>query len=159
MDGNRAELTETWKKVIALVKTYNPEVEFVFTISPVRYIRDGLLENSKSKSVLFQLVSELQTEAHYFPAFELILDVLRDYCYFEQDGVHPNQLAIDFVWNFLRSEVFSEDSNKLVDEVLNLRKMEEHRLLYPDSIKAKNYLAELQRKRESLLSLHPNIIW
>lgn len=153
------EMLYVWEEIIARVKAYNPAVEFVFTISPVRYIRDGLLENSQSKATLFHLVSALKPVGHYFPAYELVVDVLRDYRYFEHDGVHPNQLAVDFVWDFVRQEFLSEKTNQLVDELTAIRKMEAHRLLYPESKNATKYLNEVKRKRESFLSLHPNIIW
>lgn len=154
------EMCVFWDLAIHELKKANPGIQVVFTISPVRYTRDGLIENSFSKSELFRLVSILKKHAvHYFPAYELVNDVLRDYRYFESDGVHPSDQATEFVWDFLKQELFSDQTNHLIDEIMKLRKMEEHRLLYPESQKAKDYLDEVKQKRESFLSQYPVVVW
>lgn len=151
------EMTGDWNLALNLLKEVNPGIQIVFTISPVRYIRDGLMENSRSKAELFRLVSGLKQD--YFPAYELINDVLRDYRYFERDGVHPTDEAAEFVWNFLKEELFSAQTNELIEEILKLRKMEEHRLLYPESEKAEEYRNLVKQKRESFLSQYPVVVW
>ncbi len=154
------QLVDTWKEAIDVIRNVNPHVEIVFTVSPVRYIRDGLMENSLSKAELFRLVTLLKAhEIHYFPAFELVNEVLRDYRYFDKDGVHPNALATEFVWEFLRTELFNTETNGMIDEIFKIRKMEEHRLLYPESKKATEYLHAVKQKRESFLSQYPVVAW
>jgi hypothetical protein len=154
------EMASVWESALTELKNVNPTIQIVFTVSPVRYIRDGLMENSLSKSELFRLVSLLKkSSVHYFPAFELVNDVLRDYRYFDADGVHPSDQATEFVWNFLKEELFSTQTNELVEEIMKLRKMEEHKLMYPESKKAKEYLGQLKQKRESFLSLYPVVVW
>lgn len=154
------ELFDTWKEALDLIRDVNPGIQIVFTVSPVRYIRDGLMENSFSKAELFRLVDLLKSQnANYFPAFELVNDVLRDYRYFESDGVHPNSLATEFVWEFLRTELFASETNGMIDELFKIRKMEEHRLLYPESKKATQYLDMVKQKRESFLSQYPLVNW
>ncbi|MNU67797.1 GSCFA family protein [compost metagenome] len=154
------ELFDLWKKAIDAIRNVNPHIQIVFTVSPVRYVRDGLMENSLSKSELFCLVNLLKDqEIHYFPAFELVNDVLRDYRYFESDGVHPNSQATEFVWEFLRTELFTSETNGVIDELLKIRRMEEHRLLYPESKKAAEYLNVVKQKRESFLSQYPVVVW
>ncbi len=154
------EMLDQWRLAIEILRKVNPEIQIVFTISPVRYIRDGLMENSLSKSELFRLVSLLKRNSiNYFPAFELVNDVLRDYRYFETDGVHPSEPATAFVWDFLKEELFSVQTLDLIDEVMKLRKMEEHRLLYPESKKAEEYRISAKQKRESFLSQYPAVAW
>jgi hypothetical protein len=149
-----------WEQALSELGGVNPSLQVVFTVSPVRYIRDGLMENSRSKSELFRLVSMLKNESnHYFPACELVNDVLRDYRYFEADGVHPTDQATKFVWDFLKQELFSDKTNELIEELLKIRKMEEHRLLYPESKKAVEYQTILKQKRESFLSQYPVVVW
>lgn len=150
-----------WEMALTELRLANPTVQVVFTVSPVRYIRDGLIANSRSKSELFRLVSLLGSDynSHYFPAFELVNDVLRDYRYFEVDGVHPTDQATEFVWNFLRQELFSDKTNEIIEELMKIRKMEEHRLLYPESRKAAEYQNNLKQKRESFLSQYPVVVW
>lgn len=154
------EMVASWILAIKELRKANPGIQVVFTVSPVRYIRDGLMENSLSKAELFRLISLLKQESiHYFPSFELVNDVLRDYRYFTPDGVHPSDQATEFVWDFLRQELFSDQTNELIDEVMKLRKMEEHRLMYPESKKAVEYLDFVKQKRESFLSLYPAVVW
>jgi hypothetical protein len=154
------EMQDQWRLAIQELRKVNPGIQIVFTVSPVRYIRDGLMENSFSKSELFRLVSLLKSESiHYFPAFELVNDVLRDYRYFEADGVHPSEPATEFVWDFLKKELFQVQTIELIDEVMKLRKMEEHRLLYPESKKAAEYRDFVKQKRESFLSQYPVVAW
>jgi hypothetical protein len=154
------EMQDQWQLAIQELRKVNPQIQIVFTVSPVRYIRDGLMENSLSKSELFRLVSLMKTDlTHYFPAFELVNDVLRDYRYFETDGVHPSEPATEFVWDFLKQELFSVQTIDLIDEVMKLRKMDEHRLLYPESKKAVEYRDLVKQKRESFLSQYPVVAW
>lgn len=154
------QLFDTWKEALDLIRNVNPGIQIVFTVSPVRYIRDGLMENSISKAQLFYLVDLLKTQnVNYFPAFELVNDVLRDYRYCELDGIHPNSLATEFVWEFLRTELFGPETNRVIDELIKIRKMEEHRLLYPESKKATEYLNGVKQKRESFLSQYPLVNW
>lgn len=163
----RKELTTTenllaaWEKVIPLLQRTYPQLQIVFTVSPVRYSRDGWTENNRSKARLFELTEQLQQRFFigYFPAFELINDVLRDYRYFETDGVHPNQQAVDEVWELFREWFMEPVTQQLVKEMESLRQMAAHRLLFPESVKSKEFLAAFQRKRESFLSLHPSIEW
>ncbi|HLP56275.1 MAG TPA: GSCFA domain-containing protein [Fluviicola sp.] len=161
------ELTETsemlaaWQHTLEQLKHRFPNLHIVFTVSPVRYSRDGWVENNRSKARLFELVQQLQNEfqAVYFPAYELINDLLRDYRYFEQDGVHPNNLAVDEVWKLFRHWYFSEETTALTNELEALRRMEEHRLLFPESQKARQFQQAFHEKRESFLSLYPFISW
>ncbi|MDF3026671.1 MAG: hypothetical protein K0S23_978 [Fluviicola sp.] len=154
------EMASIWESAIKELKSVNPSIQIVFTVSPVRYIRDGLMENSRSKSELFRLVSLLKRDSvHYFPAYELVNDVLRDYRYFDVDGVHPSDEATEFVWDFLKEELFSTQTNELIEEIMKLRKMEEHKLMYPESKKAEEYLRQLKQKRESFLSQYPVVVW
>lgn len=153
------ELHPIWQQAITELKQVNPGIQIVFTVSPVRYVRDGLLENTLSKAALFHLVSLLKQSVTYFPAYELVNDVLRDYRYFETDGVHPSGQAAEFVWDFLKQELFPEPTLEVIAEILKLRQMEEHRLLYPESKKAAAYRDSVKQKRESFLSQYPVVVW
>ncbi|MDH4471120.1 MAG: GSCFA domain-containing protein [Fluviicola sp.] len=156
-----AEMLAVWRNTLTQLKQFYPKLKIIFTVSPVRYSRDGWVENNRSKARLFELVQQLQDEFNlgYFPSYELINDVLRDYRYFEPDGVHPNQLAVDEVWKLFRSWYFNVETMALTDEMEALRKMEEHRLLFPESENARKFQLSFKEKRESFLSLHPFISW
>jgi len=155
------ELLAEWTRTLELLNAFNPDLEVVFTVSPVRYSRDGWVENNRSKARLLLLTEALQQACgvHYFPAYEIVNDLLRDYRYFEQDGVHPNGLATKQVWEVFADWYFDERTRQLVSEVQTLRRMESHRLLFPESAASAKFLENFHEKRESFLSLHPFIVW
>lgn len=154
-------MEKEWGRALDLLKTRFPNLSVVFTISPVRYTRDGWIENNRSKARLFELTGRLEErfEVTCFPAYELVNDVLRDYRYFEADGVHPNGQAVENVWELFRHWFFNAETNKLVHQMEMLRRMEEHRPLFPGSKQTELFLQQFHEKRESFLSLHPFIIW
>lgn len=157
---NSNELIAFWIPLIQALKRQYPDITIVSTVSPVRYLRDGWIENNRSKAQLIQLCEALEIEGViYFPSYELVLDGLRDYRYFEKDGVHPNELAIDAVWDLFQEWFFKAKTTSIITELMQLRAMENHRLLYPDSQKAKAFLKQFQQKRESFLSLHTSVVW
>lgn len=150
------EVVEEWKGVLALLKEFNPQLNVVFTVSPVRYTRDGIIENTLSKARLVEVTHRL--EANYFPSYELINDVLRDFSYFEEDQSHPNSRAVDAVWEVFRSWSFSAETAKIYEEVMKLRAREQHRFLFPDSQETKVFQTVTNEKREQLRSLYPYVV-
>ncbi len=94
------------------LRTINPTCSIINTVSPVRHIKDGLLANSRSKAHLIAGVQEIVSPEklnHYFPSYEIMMDELRDYRYYKEDLIHPNQTAIHLIWEkFLSSWVASE---------------------------------------------------
>ncbi len=108
------EMTQDWVIAIEKLVQFNPDLQIVFTVSPVRHVKDGLVENNLSKARLIEVVQQLSLEpnCHYFPSYELLIDVLRDYRFYAKDLVHPSQSAIEFIWNAFESTYFSEKSQK-----------------------------------------------
>jgi len=148
-------VTAIWRELLDDLKTFNPKLEVVFTVSPVRYTRDGILENVHSKSRLLEVVSQL--EQPYFPSYELVNDVLRDYRYFELDQSHPNDLAIREVWKMFKEWSFGSEEQKIMDLVLDVRTRENHRFLFPDSESTLEFQKITNEKRERLNSLYPYV--
>lgn len=156
------QLADKWNQLINQLKAYFPELKIIITVSPVRYSRDGWVENNRSKARLIQLAEYLEgtfDTVHYFPAYELVNDLLRDYRYFEGDGVHPNEQAVNVVWELFSNWFFTEETKNIVAEAEKIRRMEEHKLLFPESRQAEKFRHQLQQKRESFLSLHPYVRW
>lgn len=155
------ELTAAWSETLHMLHAHYPLVEVVFTISPVKYLREGWQENHKSKARLTELIGRLQQDfqIHYLPVYELVNDALRDYRYFEEDGAHPNALAINAVWQLCKNWFFDSHTDTVVKEAEAIRSMESHKLLFPGSRQSELFLKQLHEKRESFLSLHPDIIW
>jgi hypothetical protein len=129
-----------------------PNTEFVFTVSPVRYTRDGLHESNVSKAILHQAIHELvgtHSNAVYFPAYEIVVDELRDYRFYDRDLVHPNELAIDYVWDKFKAAMLNAESFKMVEDYTNLLRMVDHKLFFPGSPEAQKFTQKLMSVRQS----------
>lgn len=158
---NSEEMFPEWDRIIRLLTKRFPGLRIVFTVSPVRYTKDGMVENNQSKAELIRLIRQLQAvhSVYYFPAYELVNDILRDYRFFERDLVHPNELATEKVWELCRHFCFDEPTQTIISELLRLRLMEEHRFLHPDSAQTLRFQEEFHKKRESFLSQFPAVVW
>lgn len=124
------EIIEKYNSLITSLKQFNPTLKIIFTVSPVKYLRDGLIANSLSKSVLIYSVHELvKLHAHcsYFPAYELVSDDLRDYRFFKEDLAHPNEQAINYVWGKFSESYFSGDTQKLIQKINEINNAVLHR--------------------------------
>lgn len=99
---------------------FNPKLKIIFTISPVRHLREGLVENNRSKAVLIQAVHHLVNKfdkLYYFPAYELVIDDLRDYRFYAEDLVHPNYFATQYVWKKFVDACMEETTKALMEEI------------------------------------------
>ena len=125
-------------KVIAELKRINPSLNIIYTVSPVRHKKDGLVENNRSKAKLFQSIEELERNAgvSYFMAYELIVDELRDYRFFEPDGVHPNALAIKAVSNLFFDQYLTSDTLQIRLELLKYKQQLAHKPIHPELLRA-----------------------
>ena len=129
------EMEGMWKKLVQSLKTLNPTLQLIFTVSPVRHKKDGIVENNRSKARLIEFVHRMveSTSAQYFPAYELLIDELRDYRFYSEDLVHPNSIAIDFVWGKFEQTYCSEETIALSQSVKRIKLSETHKSLYPNS--------------------------
>lgn len=149
------DIVEAWHGVMEWIKTFNHNLEVVFTVSPVKHLRDGVVENNLSKSLLFSALHELrQTHAHmkYFPAFELVNDDLRDYRFYEKDGAHPNALAIDYVYDKFKTAVYSPETQTYATDIEQYLRMSRHRLLREDGEEYVQFMKKLEDTRTLLNS-------
>jgi GSCFA family len=151
------------------LKAFNPKLKFIFTVSPVRHIRDGVVENNRSKARLLEAVhavcSAFQNMAWYFPAYELVIDVLRDYRFYDIDLVHPNYAATDFVLEKFSTTFIDEPSQQLMQEVRKIVIARNHRAFQPGTKAHQQFLLshfekakELQEKH-SYLNLKEEIVY
>lgn len=152
------------QNTISLIQNINPNVNFIFTISPVRHIKDGFAENQLSKSHLFAAVhqvlkthnSKLITQ-NYFPSYEIMMDELRDYRFYTEDMLHPNPVAIDYIWHKFSENYMTAESLSLMQEVDEIQKSLRHRSFNPESEQHKKFLTKLQQKINALGEKWPNI--
>lgn len=141
------EIVNAYLPIVELL--LNAKKKVVFTISPVRYVRDGLHENNLSKSVLMLALHQLMckiSNLHYFPAYEIVNDELRDYRFFKQDMVHPNEMGIGYVYEKLEQYCFDEETKNIVKSVRHFKQMMSHRIIHENTEQA----AEFENKRSNL---------
>jgi hypothetical protein len=151
-------LQDTFNSIISILKSFNPKVTVVFSISPVRHIKDGFVENNLSKAHLMTaLHSVINTNENtcYFPSYELLMDELRDYRFYKEDMVHPNQIAIDYVWEKFQSIWIDADVNPIMQEVNQLQKGFAHKPFNPLAEEHAIFLSTLAKKAKALESRFP----
>ncbi len=146
------EIVSEYRLLLHTMKQQLPEVQIIFTVSPIRHWKDGAHENNLSKATLLIAVDKLQEEfdnVEYFPAYELLLDELRDYRYYASDMIHPSQTAIHYIWErFIKSHC-PPDTLRQMEEIRRLMTDLSHRPLHPDSAAYRQFAAHtVARKRE-----------
>lgn len=134
MESN--EIEKNHSLLLERLKSVNPKLKIIFTVSPVRYLRDGITENTLSKAQLIQAVHHLvqkHTNAFYFPAYELMMDDLRDYRFYKSDMVHPTEQAISYIFEKLMHSTFSKESKIVFEKVKDILTALHHRPFHTDT--------------------------
>jgi GSCFA family len=153
------EMITEWELLMKTLLLFNPSIKLILTVSPVRYIRDGMIENNISKAQLFSLMQFLKSQSAvqstYFPAFEIVNDCLRDYRFFKEDMVHPNKLAVNEVWNYFQSVFFNESTQQMTNQITEFNKQVKHSLLHNESKAARLFDEKTKRSREIFFNTHP----
>ena len=137
------------------LKQFNPRLKIIFTISPVRHIRDGVIDNNRSKSRLIEAVHHMVNKfpgLYYFPAYELVIDVLRDYRFYDIDMVHPNYPATEFVMEKFKENFIDEESRQLMEEVKRIVVARKHKAFQPETNAHKSFLKTHFDKAKELQS-------
>lgn len=148
-----AEIKKIFTGTLQAIWDKNPDLNVILTVSPVRHIRDGLVENNLSKSILLQAVHELessQERVFYFPAYEIMIDQLRDYRFYKEDMVHPTDQAIDYIWSQFVNTYFSDNSLKFLDQWSSIYKALLHKPFFPDSPAHQAFLQKLLTQLEGM---------
>lgn len=151
-----SEIVELWSDVSAKLKAMNPSLDIIFTVSPVRHLRDGVHENNLSKAVLLLAVNQLAKEkGSYFPAYELVNDDLRDYRFYDADGAHPNSMAIDYVFDKFIQYAFTDKSQQVMKAVSDYRKLEQHRPLDTSQENTDKLKYHAEAMRDKIIAQYP----
>ena len=152
------EIENAIQNSIDLIQKFNPTCQVVFTVSPVRHIKDGFVENQRSKanliSALHSSISQQPTSS-YFPSYEIVMDELRDYRFYAQDLLHPNAVAIDYIWERFCESNISEAAQQVMQEVESIQKGMAHRPFHPDSTSHSKFLQKLKEKSAQLEAQFP----
>ena len=149
-------LGETIQKMTA----FNPALKIIFTISPVRHIRDGVVENNRSKARLIEAVHQLvETYDHtfYFPAYELVIDVLRDYRFYDVDLVHPNYAATEIVFDRFEKSFVDGQTRNLMEEIRKVVNAFKHKPFHPETVSHRLFMQNSLRSVMELKEKMPHI--
>ena len=157
------EIVNMWQPIIASM----PDKHWIFTVSPIRHVKDGLHENQVSKAILLQAVDRLismslsynlSTETlhcSYFPSYEIMLDELRDYRFYAEDMVHPSQVAVDYIWQRFVETYMTTDTQQEMRVLHQLWRDRHHRFLHPDSPEAEQFAEHIKTRLQALQPRYP----
>ncbi|WP_233900197.1 GSCFA domain-containing protein [Tenacibaculum piscium] len=155
-----AEITESLSEIITLTKSVNPDIAILFTVSPVRHLKDGFIENQQSKSHLISAIHsiiDIKKSIYYFPSYEIMMDELRDYRFYAQDMIHPNTTAINYIWEKFIAVWIAENTQKTMKEIEIIQKGLAHRSFNPTSEAHQKFLQNIAQKKETLQKAFPFI--
>ena len=152
---------ESLQNIVSFIHSVNPNCNFIFTVSPVRHIKDGFVENTLSKAHLVAAIRKTITNnpslITYFPAYEIMMDELRDYRFYAEDMLHPNQTAIDYIWIQFFENYISESEFGLMNEICSIQKGLKHRPFNPNTESHQKFLNQLDLKIQTIQNQHPFI--
>ncbi len=154
------ELLSNLQSLVAALQSFNPNLHIVFTISPVRHLREGLVENNRSKAVLIQAVHDLvsmEKNVEYFPAYEYVIDDLRDYRFYSEDLVHPNYAATQYVWEKLVDTYMSAETQSIMKQVAELQLAFNHKPFFSGSTEHQKFLLSYIEKTMHLMAQCPQL--
>ena len=157
------QIEESLRRIIASVTSINPNCHFIFTVSPVRHSKDGFVENQRSKAHLITALQKILLTEHYlpntvyFPSYEIMMDELRDYRFYAEDMLHPNSIAIDYIWERFFQTMISETCYPVMEEVNYIQKALQHRPFNPDSESHRKFSQKLHQKIAALKVKMPHI--
>jgi len=144
------EITESLGTIISSLKSINKDVSIIFTVSPVRHLKDGFVENMQSKAHLLAGIHQLKN-ANYFPSYEILLDELRDYRFYAEDMIHPNKTAINYIWEKFIFTWFSDASLETISEIETIQKGLSHKSFDVNSTQHQAFLKNLSKKKDKII--------
>lgn len=150
-----------FEKLFKQLQKINPSIKILFNVSPVRYIRDGLAENTISKSVLHLSINELVSQhknCFYFPSYEIVIDELRDYRFYKADMVHPNETAIAYIYEKFGAALFDDETKIVTKEVQQCNAFSNHKILNNSEVANKAYQLKKEQMTSLLLEKYPFLI-
>jgi hypothetical protein len=153
-----ASIANAYRLLIQQIRLLNPKVKIIFTVSPVRHLKDGLVENSKSKAVLISSVHELCeefSEVYYYPAYEYVVDLIRDYSNFKKDEVHLRDEVVEKIYSDFLNHNLEKDSLSVWKKWKLVQNRLKHNLLHPESDSALEFKKQLKFDLSEFLKIHP----
>ncbi|MFC7774214.1 GSCFA domain-containing protein [Flavobacterium sp. GCM10027622] len=151
-------IEESLHNIMTLIQSINKDAKFIFTVSPVRHSKDGFVENNVSKSHLITAVYKVvsvTSSSNYFPSYEIMMDELRDYRFYAEDMLHPNTVAIDYIWSRFLEHNIAGKIVPVMQQVSEIQKGFNHRPFNPDSASHQKFLQHLNQKINTLALDYP----
>jgi hypothetical protein len=152
---SQKKILESFDETYKVLKNFNPEIRIILTVSPVRHIKDTLELNSVSKSILrltCHTLTELYNDVEYFPAYEILLDDLRDYRFYSSDLIHPTPDAIDYIWKKFSAKYFDLETKIFLDEWQEIAKALSHKPFQPNTQAHQKFLNDTLKRLQELKS-------
>ena len=153
------EIVAEWKSLLLSLWKQNPELKILFTVSPIRHWKDGAHGNQLSKATLLLAINALQKEfpehTAYFPAYEIMMDELREYRFYADDMLHPSTTAIEYIWERFTGSMLSPDSLSILKEWKDIQKAINHKPFQPESEAYKRFISQTLLKMERLNEKFP----
>ncbi|MCH2022328.1 MAG: GSCFA domain-containing protein [Saprospiraceae bacterium] len=154
------EIIDKLGPLLEYLKQKLPGINILLTVSPIRHLKDGFEENQISKSTLILAVQEMVKSAsyiHYFPAYEIMMDDLRDYRYYADDMIHPSNLAVEYIWELFSKYYLNEKEDKLRQSLKKLNKTILHRSFNPTSVAHQNFVKQQLKSIERIQKRAPTL--
>ena len=153
------EITAEWKSILLSLWEQNPELKILFTVSPIRHWKDGAHGNQLSKATLLLAVEQLQKDfpeqTAYFPAYEIMMDELRDYRFYADDMLHPSLQAVEYIWERFTETMLSRETQAILKEWKDIQKAINHKPFQPESEAYKHFISQTLLKMERLNEKFP----
>jgi hypothetical protein len=152
-------IIESLHGIVQSILEFNPTIHIVWTVSPVRHLKDGFVENQRGKAHLIAALHEFLARGqhgYYFPAYEIMMDDLRDYRFYGEDMVHPSTQAVDYIWQQWIKSVCDEDVLLWLSDLDKLKRGQAHRTLRPESVPHQSFLNQLKQQMNSLKTRFPD---
>jgi hypothetical protein len=156
------EITSALKNALSEVKQVNPAIRVVVTVSPVKHLRDGVIENNRSKARLLEAAHQLTEEVKncsYFPAYELVTEILRDYRFYAPDMAHPNEQAVQYIFDQFCKICLSAETMQLMEEVKQIVSAKNHRPLHEGTKAHEQFLKAFAEKTQKMQAKLPGLQW
>ena len=155
------ECADALREAITLLRQANPKVNIIITVSPIRYAKYGYHGSQLSKAVLLlaadKLIKEEGERVYYFPAYEIVNDELRDYRFYKADMLHPNEQAVEYIWEQLVATCFSAEAKQFLAEWRPIKEALAHRPFHPEAAAYQDFIKKTKEKAKMLELKYPNI--
>lgn len=153
------EISASLQNIISLIQSINPTIAIIFTVSPVRHLKDGFIENTQSKAHLIAGIHSVSKDNNvlYFPSYEIMMDELRDYRFYAEDMIHPTKIAIDYIWEKLVSAWFSDNNIPIMNEIDRIQKAMLHKPFHENSEQHQAFLKKMNCKIAEIQKQYPLI--